>query len=89
VPQHLEFVIRDTERLLLERKRQAVRDEEPDKMSRRPNRQVAKLERLGGPGPQRLLPRQVQQACPAIAQPQPRKAEGGRGCQVGQSFFRR
>jgi hypothetical protein len=67
--QDLELGIGDAQGLLLQGKRQAVRNEEPDEMTRRADRQVTELEGLGGPRRERLLPGQVQQACSAIAQP--------------------
>jgi hypothetical protein len=89
VTQDLELGFGDPQWLLLQGKGQAVGDEEPDEVTGRTNGQVAKLEGLGRPIPKRLLPRKIEQTCPSVAQPQPRKARSRTGCQVRQSFFRR
>jgi hypothetical protein len=89
VAQHLELVIGDAEGLLLEREGQPVDDEEADKVARRPDGQVAELERLGRPGAQGQLPGQVEQPSATIAQPQLRKTRDGDGRRIRQSFLRR
>jgi hypothetical protein len=88
VPQHVELGIGDAERLLLEREGQAVDDEEADQVARRPDGQVAELERLGRPRSEWLLPGQVEQACATVAQAQLRETRNGAG-RVCQSFLRR
>jgi len=89
VAQHLEFLVGDAERLLLERECQAVDDDESDEVPRRADRQVAELERPRRPVGERQLPRQVEQPRAAIAQPQLREARCRWGGQLGQSFLRR
>ena len=88
VAQDLELAVGDSQRLLLERVRPAVDDQEPDEVARRADRQVAELERVGRPVGERQLPRQVEQGR------RRRRAAGGAGtaragASAGQSFLRR
>jgi hypothetical protein len=89
VAQHVELVARDRQRLLLEREGQPVDDDESDEVPRRPDRQVAELERLGRPGAERQLPGQIEQPRATIAQPELREARDGDGGRFRQSFLRR
>ena len=89
MPQDFELVIGDTKRLFLQREGQAVDDEEADEVARRPDGQVAELERLRRPGSQGQLPGQVEQPSATLAQPQLRKTRDGDGRRIRQSFLRR
>jgi hypothetical protein len=89
VAQHLELVVGNPERLLLEREGQPVDDEEADQVARGPNGKVAELQGLRRPRAEGQLPGQVEQASAAIAQPQLRKTRDGDGLRIRQSFLRR
>jgi hypothetical protein len=73
VTQHLELVVGDPERLLLEREGQPVDDEEADQVPRGPDGQVAELQGLRRPRAQGQLPGQVEQPSATIAQPKLRE----------------
>jgi hypothetical protein len=85
--QDIEFGRRDTTRLLLERVRPAIADQEADEVSRRADRQVAEFERVGRPVGQWQVPRQVEQVGAAVAQAKARESRGP--TVAGQSFLRR
>jgi hypothetical protein len=87
VPQDVELGATDVERLLLEGVGAFARDEEPDEVSGRPDREFAELERVGRPVGERMLPGQVQQDAGAIPKPQLRK--GALDDRLAQSFLRR
>ncbi len=85
--QDIELGGRDSPRLFLERERLTVRDEEPDEMTRRADRQVAKGQRIRRLLSERAAPGQIEQSGSPVAQTQPR--ERRRRKPLGQSFFRR
>src|SRR3954447_7432188 len=73
------FAAGDLERQLLERVQHAVRDEEPDEMSRRADRHMAEGEAVARPGGERQLPRQVDEVDRRVAKAEVRKPGHGRG----------
>ena len=86
---HLELAVSDAQRLLLERKREPVDNQETNQVPRWPHRQVAELQGLRRPVAERQLPGQVEQSRASFAQPQLRKAGTGDRRGVRQSFLRR
>jgi hypothetical protein len=93
VAQDVELGAGDGQRLLLERVRPPIADEEPDEMARGADRQLAeahpadRLVRLDRPLAERAFPGQVEQFGRAAAQP--KSGEPGRRRRVCQSFLRR
>ena len=85
--EHGKFALRDFERLLLQRVDGAVRDQEPDQVAGRTDRQRTEDVLLVRPLGQRTLPGQIEQRRGVLAQAE--SGERGRERGVGQSFFRR
>ena len=85
--EHGKFPLRDFERLLLQRVDGAVRDEEPDEVAGRTDRQGTEDELLVRPLGERTLPGQIEQRRGVFAQAESGERALERG--VGQSFFRR
>ena len=85
--EHSELALGDVEWLFLQRVDRAVRDQEPDKVARRTDRQRTEDVLLVGPLGERTLPGQIEQRRGVLAQAE--SWERGRERAVGQSFFRR
>ena len=85
-------VVGDAERLLLERVRRAVDDEEPDEVARRPDRQLAELRASSAATSARGRSQgRSSSVAAAVAQPEARETGAARGRVggLGQSFLRR
>ena len=80
-------------RQLLERVHDAVRDEEPDEVARRADRQLAEPASVARPVGEGLLPRQVEERRDLVAEPEAREGHatrrGPRGGRPGQGRLRR